>query len=155
SYENALYFTKDELNAPIKNAYPGLLKYFETQAEKIIEDLYDDNWHARVKKTILLKLGNEDVDIEAIANELDISVRMLQNNLQNEGVLYSKLLEDVRKKLAKYYLQNFSIDVGTIAIYLGYNDISSFSRSFKKWFGMSPQIYRKDIPYSMGHAALT
>jgi AraC-like DNA-binding protein len=155
SYENALYFTKDELNAPLENAYPGLLKYFETQAEKIIEDLYDDNWNARVKKTILLKLGNEDVDIEAIAVELDISVRMLQKHLQNEGVIYSKLLEDVRKKLAKYYLHNFSIDIGTIAIYLGYNDVSSFSRSFKKCFGVSPQLYRKEIPYSMGHAALS
>lgn len=155
AYENALVFSKDKLNIPLKNSYPGLLKYFETQAEKIIEDLYEDNWNTRVQKIILLKLGNDDVDIEAIAHELDISVRMLQKHLQNEGVVYSKLLEDVRKKLAKYYLHNFSIDIGTIAIYLGYNDTSSFSRSFKKWFGTSPQIYRKDIPYNIGHAAIS
>ena len=155
TYENALFFAKDKLDIPLKNSYPGLLKYFETQAEKIIEDLYEDTWHIRVKKIILLRLGNEDSNIEAIAAELDISVRMLQKHLHDEGVIYSKLLEDVRKKLAKYYLQNFSIDTGTIAIYLGYSDTSSFSRSFKKWFGVSPQVYRKDIPYNIGHAALS
>lgn len=155
AYENALVFKKSELELPLKNSYPGLLKYFEIQAEKIIEDLYEDNWHTRVKKIILLKLGNEDIDIESIASELNLSVRMLQKHLQTEGVVYSKLLEEVRKKLAKYYLHNFSIDIGTVAIYLGYNDTSSFSRGFKKWFGTSPQVYRKDIPYSIGHAAIS
>ena len=40
AHENALFFSKEKLNIPLKNSYPGLLKYFETQAEKIIEDLY-------------------------------------------------------------------------------------------------------------------
>lgn len=155
AYENALIFDEEELNIQIKTAYPGLLKYFETQAEKIIENLYDESWHTKVRKIILLKLGNEDIDIESIAKTLDISTRTLQNHLKEENYNYSKLLEDVRKNLSKYYLQNFSIDIGTIAFYLGYTDISSFTRSFKKWFKLSPQAYRKTIPYNLGHAAIT
>lgn len=155
TYENAMVFEKENLNIPLKSSYPGLLKYFETQAEKIIEDLYEDNWHTKVNKMILLKLGNEDVHIEAIALELNISARTLQTHLKNEGFIYAKLLEKVRKKLAKYYLSNFSIDIATIGIYIGYNDVSSFSRSFKKWFGISPQLYRKNIPYNIGHAAVS
>lgn len=155
AYENSLTFNEEELNTPVKSAYPGLLKYFETQAEKIIENLYDESWQTKVRKIILIKLGNEDVDIESIAKSLNVSARTLQNNLKEENCKYTKLLEDVRKNLSKYYLQNFSIDIGTIAFYLGYSDISSFTRSFKKWFGTSPQAYRKTIPYSLGHAAIS
>ena len=155
THENALLLSNKEIDVPLKSPYPGLLKYFEAQAEKIIEDLYYDSWHTRVKKMILIKIGNEEVDVKTIASALDISTRVLQNNLKNEGFIYAKLLESVRKKLSKYYLGNFSIDIATIAIYIGYNDVSSFSRSFKKWFGTSPQLYRKNIPYSIGHAAMS
>lgn len=155
AYENTLIFDEDELNTTVKSAYPGLLKYFETQAEKIIENLYDDSWQTKVRKVILLNLGNEDIDIESVSKSFDISVRTLQKHLKDEDCKYSKLLEDVRKNLSKYYLQNFSIEIGTVAFYLGYTDVSSFTRSFKKWFGMSPQNYRKTLPYNIGHSAIS
>ncbi len=154
AYENALFFSKETLSIPLKNAYPGLLKYFESQAEKIIDNFHDASWNNKVRKLILVRLGNEPVDIETVASLLHVNVRRLQHYLKQEAFSYSKLLEDVRKKLAVYYLQNFSIDIGTIAIYLGYNDLSSFTRIFKQWYGMAPQTYRAKLPYNLGHAAI-
>ena len=154
SYQNSLFFTEEQLMQKLENPYPGLLKYFEAEAEKIIEDLYQDNWHTRVKKLILLDLGNGCIDIKCVAKKFHISTRMLQNYLKNEGYTYAKLLEDVRKKLSQHYLENFSMDLATVALYLGYNDISAFSRSFKKWFGISPQNYRKTLPFNLGHSSV-
>ena len=154
AYENALFFSEETLSIPLKNAYPGLLKYFESQAEKIIDNFYDTSWNNKVRKLILVRLGNEPVDIESVASLLHVNVRRLQSYLKQEAFIYSKLLEEVRKKLALYYLQNFSIDIGTIALYLGYNDLSSFTRGFKKWYGASPQAYRAKLPYNLGHAAI-
>ena len=154
AYDNALFFSETTLSIPLKNAYPGLLKYFESQAEKIIDNFYDASWNNKVRKLILVRLGNEAIDIQSIASLLHVSVRALQFSLKQEALSYSKLLEDVRKKLALYYLQNFSIDLGTIALYLGYNDLSSFTRSFKKWYGASPHTYRTKLPYNLGHAAM-
>lgn len=152
--QNALFFSEEILKMPLKDAYPGLLKYFEAQAQKIIENFYDASWNSKVRKEILVRLGNDTLDIETIAQGFHISVRSLQNYLKSEGFIYSKLLEDIRKKLALYYLHNFSIEIGTIAFYLGYNDVSSFTRSFKKWYGMAPNHYRSDLPYNLGHAAI-
>lgn len=152
--ENALFFTHDTLLIPLENAYPGLLRYFESQAEKIIDHFYDASWSTKVRKLILVRLGNEPVDIETIASLLHVNVRRLQEYLKQEAFTYSKLLEAVRQKLALYYLQNFSIDLGTIALYLGYNDLSSLTRSFKQWYGVSPQAYRTKLPYKLGHAAM-
>lgn len=154
AYENALIFSKEKVNVELKTPNQGMLKYFEQQAEKIIEDLYEYSWHTQTKKLILIKLGNEEISIDAVANDLSISARTLQNHLKQEGYSYAKLLESVRKKLAQHYLHNFSLDIGTIAIYLGYADVSAFSRSFKKWFGSAPNIYRKEIPYNSGHSSV-
>ena len=154
AYENALFFSIKSLQAPLKNAYPGLLKYFETQAQKIIENFYDTSWNSKVRKLILIRLGSEAIDIKTLAKLLNVNARTLQNQLKTEGMSYTKLLEDIRKKMAHYYLQNFSIDIGTIAIYLGYNDLSSFTRSFTSWHGISPQKYRANLPFNFGHGAL-
>ena len=37
---------------------------------KVIENLYDESWQTKVRKIILLKLGNENVDIESVSKEL-------------------------------------------------------------------------------------
>lgn len=154
AYENALFFSAQSLQSPLKNAYPGLLKYFETQAQKIIENFYDASWNSRLRKLILIRIGSDAIDLNTLAKLLNSNVRTLQNHLKREGVSYTKLLEDIRKKMAHYYLQNFSIDIGTIAIYLGYNDLSSFTRSFTLWYGLSPQHYRAHLPFNSGHGAL-
>lgn len=154
AYENALVFSKEKLAVKLQMPNQGMLKYFQQQAEKIIEEIYQDSWHTKTKKQILVRLGNDDTSIEAVAKELNISARTLQSRLKQEGYSYTKLLESVRKKLALHYLNNFSLDVGTIALYLGYNDLSTFSRSFKKWFGTAPHLYRSQMPYSLGHASV-
>lgn len=154
AYENALFISENDLAIPLKNAYPGLLKYFESQAQKIVENFYDTSWNSKVSKLILLRLGNEAVDIDTLAKSLHLTTRTLQNYLKKEGFSYSKLIENVRKKLALYYLHNYSIDIGTIALYLGYNDLSSFTRSFKQWNNLSPQQYRNNLPFNTGHAAI-
>ena len=152
--ENALSFQTHALERPLQNAYPGLLAYFESQAQKIIENLYDTDWSSRARKEMLLRLGNQPIDIKTVAKALNLAQRTLQTYLKSEGYSYSKLLEELRKKLSQYYLANFSIDIGTIALYLGYSDLSSFTRSFKLWYGLSPQAYRRTLPYSFGHAAI-
>jgi AraC-like DNA-binding protein len=154
AYENALVFSKEKLCVELQTPNEGMVKYFEQQAKKIIEDLYDNSWHTRTEKQILIHIGNNGISIEFIAKKLSVSVRTLQNNLKKEGYSYTKLLESVRKKLALHYLHNFSLDIATIALYLGYTEISVFSRAFKKWFNMSPNHYRAQIPYNLGHAAV-
>lgn len=154
AYENALVFSKEKLDIELKTPNVGMLKYFESQAKQIIEELYEESCQSRTKRQILVKLGNEDISIESVARAMGISARTLQSRLKNEGITYGELLQNVRMKLAKHYLHNFAIDIGTISIYLGYNDISIFTRSFKKWFDMTPSAYRKEIPYSSGHAAI-
>ena len=70
-------------------------------------------------------------------------MRTLQRRLQNAGVNYSDLQDDVRKTLALNLLQNETLALGEIAFSLGYSEVSGFNHAFRRWVGQSPGDYRR------------
>ncbi|MFW5802199.1 MAG: helix-turn-helix transcriptional regulator [Spirochaeta sp.] len=73
---------------------------------------------------------------------MNVSVRTLQIRLEGEGVVFSALLRDIRRQLARKYLgENYSVE--QITYLLGFSDPSVFRKSFKKWEGLTPREYRQ------------
>ena len=48
------------------------------------------------------------------------------------------MLESTCKSIAKEYVLHSSYSLTDIALMLGYSDLSSFSRAFKRWTGQGP-----------------
>ncbi|SMG64766.1 [weak similarity to] AraC-type DNA-binding domain-containing protein, partial [methanotrophic bacterial endosymbiont of Bathymodiolus sp.] len=44
--------------------------------------------------------------------------------------------------LADKYIKDSSLNLNEISFLLGFSEISSFSRAFKRWTGSSPRAYR-------------
>ncbi len=102
-------------------------------------------FEGQVKQTII-NLMNPDLPlIEEVAANLNMSLRSFQRKLKKEGYTYKQLTENVRKEFAREYLQNEELSIKEIAYLLNYAETSSFSRSFKRWFGVSPERYRLQI----------
>lgn len=76
--------------------------------------------------------------LEAIAANFNTSSRSIQRKLQQEGVTYQAMVDSVRKTVALQYMAAGSYSVKEIAYLLGYNELSAFSRAFKRWTGSSP-----------------
>ncbi len=51
----------------------------------------------------------------------------------------------MRKTLAEKELNNSDRKVAEIAAMVGYLDPTVFSRAFKRWTGMAPRDYRKQL----------
>jgi AraC-like DNA-binding protein len=79
----------------------------------------------------------------AMAREFNMSPRSLLRQLKQEGITYQKLLDDVRKEEAEWYLLKTHLRIEVIAERLGYIDASGFNRAFRRWFGKSPGTFRK------------
>jgi AraC-like DNA-binding protein len=79
--------------------------------------------------------------LEDIAANFNISPRNLQRKLKDEGVKYQDLADGVRKSLAIHYLGSGNYRVKDISYMLGYNELSAFTRAFKRWTGASPLTY--------------
>jgi len=83
------------------------------------------------------------VSLEEMAANFNTSPRSLQRKLQEEGVTYQQLADTTRKSLALHYLDSGKYPVKEISYMLGYNELSAFSRAFKRWTGTSPVNYQK------------
>ena len=67
-----------------------------------------------------------------------MSGRTLQRKLADKKLIYSEILEDLCKSIATEYVLHSDYSFTDIALMLGYNDLSSFSRAFKRWTGAGP-----------------
>lgn len=83
--------------------------------------------------------------LEKAARNLGMSGRTLRRQLHLAGTSYQNELDEVRKEFSLSYMLRNDISITDIAISLGFNDSSAFSRAFKKWTGESPRDYRRKI----------
>jgi AraC-like DNA-binding protein len=81
--------------------------------------------------------------IEHLAKATGTSVRTLQRRLQDTGLNYSDLQNDVRKTLALNLLENETLALAEIAFSLGYSEVSAFNHAFRRWVGQAPGDYRR------------
>lgn len=73
----------------------------------------------------------------------NMSVRTLIRHLHKEKTSYQALLDDARKARVSWLLLQTASSVDEIASQLGYVDTSNFSRTFRRWFDMTPSEFRR------------
>ena len=110
-----------------------------------LNKLQPDNIISQVKAVIIEQLSCGKVTEEDIAGQLNMSKRKLQLKLAQEGVRYKALLDEIRSNMAQVYLRANNHCLSEIAFLLGFSEVSSFSRAFKRWSGVSPGQYQKNL----------
>lgn len=140
--EDALFFTQSCMEIPTVSFDPRLLKMFEKEAEETLQLKLDASaLKERIRGLILVSSSSLDISLESIASKAGMHPRVLQKELKKEGSSFSVILSEVRQKLCVYYLSK-EMDLQSIAISLGYLDLSSFFRAFKKWYDMTPSQWK-------------
>lgn len=81
--------------------------------------------------------------LEDIASNFNMGARTLQRKLNEEGMSFQQLSDSVRKSVALHYLESRKYPVKEISHILGYNELSAFTRAFKRWTGKTPMDYQK------------
>lgn len=88
----------------------------------------------------------QKINIQELANRLHLNRSyMSQLFSQDTGMSIKSYLTDKRMQKAAILLQEPDCSVKTIAGWCGYEDSLYFSRAFSKYFGVSPQQYRKQV----------
>lgn len=83
--------------------------------------------------------------IQQAAQLAGTSVRTLQRRLEEQGLTYSQLLEELRHDLAIYLLREPSREAAAVSRELGYRDPAIFTRAFRRWTGQTPGKFRSDL----------
>lgn len=142
---DALVFTREDMAAAI--AHP------DDQQREMATFFIDTNFpvvsapmHARVRGLVMRHLGVSDCTIERIADELCMHPRTLHRRLKDEARSFEGIKDDVRRDMARYYLERTALPFTRIAEKLGYSETSVLSRSCLRWFGASPRDVRAGLP---------
>lgn len=98
----------------------------------------------RVQHALLERL-TRDPESRDLAMVLGISVQTLSRRLAEAGTSYSELKDKLRKTHATWYLKYTDMSIGSIASQLGYSELASFSRAFRRWHCMSPRAMRQNL----------
>ncbi len=97
-------------------------------------------------RTILSKDVSESMPgAESVASQLNLSFTTLRRRLQLEDTSFQKIKDDCRLEAAIHYLNLPDLSSANIAERLGFDEPSAFFRAFKKWTGLTPGEYRKQM----------
>lgn len=142
--EGALFFSARQVEAPIVTSNYQLLRILVRHAEQQLAVVQEQTGAVLQVRAAVLQLMHFGLpSIEQVAANLHQSVRSLQRRLKTEGYTYQAIIEEVRKELALSYLRQADLSLTDIAALLDYSDNSSFSRSFKRWMGVAPRVWRE------------
>jgi len=141
---NSLILPRKYLSIPLRQPDHCLLQTLELHAAGQVSALGDaHNFSVQVKDIIRILLSKGITRKDMVAAQLNMSERTLQRKLQQEQTSYQKLLDDARLSLAQQYLTETQVPVDDIAMQLGFSETRSFFRSFKRWTGKTPSVYRE------------
>jgi AraC-like DNA-binding protein len=83
-----------------------------------------------------------DMSEEAVSGQLSMGRRRLQRVLKAEGTSFRDVRERFFEARARALLAEPHVSISEIARSLGYSEINSFRRAFRKWTGVSPSTFR-------------
>jgi AraC-like DNA-binding protein len=119
-----------------------LLHYISLQVkEKKLQPTTTNNWIQRSKQYMDMHF-TEELSVADVAKYIGIHRSHFTPSFVNEfGITPVQYLLSLKMKRAAEMISEHSFTITEIAYSLGYSDLYSFSRAFKKFYGVSPKQY--------------
>lgn len=136
-------FPRGLLATPLPSSNPVLRQLYESECARLLADLEGEDSVAEQTLRLLRKLEGQYPQMPQIAQMLNLSSRTFRRRLDEEGLSFQKLLDQVRAEHATRYLQNTRLPLSSIAYLVGFSDASNFRRAYIKWTGHAPRDVRR------------
>ncbi len=116
------------------------------QCEAMLSQLHagENSFELKLKK-LMLSHPPGTLSEEDAAASMFISKRTLARRLSTEGTSFRKIRDNILSQQASSYMRDNKMSVEAIAAILNYHDSSNFRRAFKRWMGITPELYRKKL----------
>ena len=141
--KDMIVFDTASIELPLEGANPILSREYDEIIMRYLARFDKENIQARIKVKIIENLATGEIQQQEIAKSIGLSTRSLQRKLSLENTSYSEILDNTRQELAISYIKNNSYSITEIAYILGFTDVSSFTRAFRRWTASSPLHYRE------------
>jgi len=142
---DALVLDERTLSLPFITHNAELLEVLIPGLDAKLAPLVKHTFMDAVRAAVTRRMSGERPSVEKIARELSVSPRTLQRRLEEHGVSYQTLLDEVRHTTALRLLQAKEVDMSEVAFLLGFEELNSFTRAFRGWEGTTPNRWRSTM----------
>ena len=144
--QSRLLFVCESLDNPIRRSTDELKRFIDQLPDNIMVKYRDPHSLTSQVRRHLAQISPHDwPDAPAMAEQLCMSVATLRRRLQAEAQSFQAIKDSVRKARALQLLANENNTFVDIASILGFADVSSFYKAFRKWTGIQPGFYRVKV----------
>ena len=121
-----------------KTTYPTIVT--------LCDDLLDDlklrvGTAGKIRALLLHDIANPPT-FDHVARSLGANERSLRRQLQQQGLSFRGLLDELRMQIALKYLRTTKLSNEEIALALGFSDAANFRRAFHRWTKKAPSEIR-------------
>lgn len=145
---SAVWIDRARLDEPLPSRDPVARRYFEAYAERMLAALEatPPPLVATVREAIAVELATSGAELARVAKRVAMSTRTLQRRLEESGTSYQDTVDAVRSAMARTLLRERSRSIVDVAFELGYADLKSFYRAFRRWTETTPAEWRARNP---------
>lgn len=127
------------LQLPIIRSEKELAGFLKASPAYILHrPVRDDRLQARVRWLLSQYDFQAMPGLDAIAAQLNSTPRTISRKLQEEGISFSQIKDGLRQDYATKLLSTENLSVAAISERLGFSEVASFCRAYKRWTGCSP-----------------
>jgi AraC-like DNA-binding protein len=139
---NQLRFPAVYLDSRLSTANPVTAKLMAEQCARELSVVGPmEDFLARVR-ALLVSGRKAYPGLETVSGRLNISARTLKRRLQEHGVSFQQLLDEIRQRDSLRMIEDPTLRIADIAQRLGFADPANFTRAFRKWTGETPSNFR-------------
>ncbi len=142
SGQAALQFDARYLALPLRRDEPALRQMLQRALPLTVLQYRRDRLLVEQVRHALAAGGEQAHNAQGLAALLNVSVRTLHRQLQEEGASLQQLKDEVRCERAKDLLYRTAQPVKQVAAAAGFRNEKSFARAFRAWSGASPTQFR-------------
>jgi AraC-like DNA-binding protein len=105
------------------------------------------SWRTLIKtkmKECLLKTERL-LSIEDLAQEFAMSSKTLRRRLDDEGISFRQIKDEIRREVVLKWLSEPDIPIGEVSLRAGFAERNGLVRAVRSWTGISPKEYRGRI----------
>jgi AraC-like DNA-binding protein len=139
---NAIGFAKSLLCVPLRQPANSHLSYQQPDFDTWWTSAPAKDLIGSLRQLVRSHLPDGGLPIALASEASGLGVRSLQRRLVEEGLTYSRLIDQVRFDIAIDLLKNPSMPLIDVSSELGYTEPATFTRAFKRWTGTSPNEFR-------------
>lgn len=137
-----MVFDRNKICNPLPAGNVELAGTADRMAEDYMLTLDPKRVCSQVRRLLLDTLPSGNATQRTIAGKMARSASTLQRHLRDDGTTFQELRDEVRREMAFRYLRSGELSLGEISFLLGFSDQSNFSRTFRRWTGLSPRKWR-------------